>query len=78
MKTTHCIRFKHLYPLTVIFTRRFNRGPLSGLLHRDCIPMIDRAMAARWIRGIRRNSRLGQLDYSIFDVSVVPTNTLAP
>ena len=50
---------------TITFTRNFTRGPFNGMGLTDAIAFVSREAAAKWIRGIRANSRAGKLNYSI-------------
>lgn len=50
---------------TIAFTRNFIRGTFNGMGLTDSIAFVSREAAAKWIRGIRANSRAGKLDYSI-------------
>lgn len=49
----------------IAFFRNFTRGPLAGVSASDSIEFVNRDSAARWIRGIRANSRAGVLNYTI-------------
>lgn len=51
--------------MTLEFTRFFTSGTLAGLTHDDSLTFVDRGRAAAWVRGIRRNSRAGQLNYRL-------------
>ncbi len=51
--------------LTLLFTRIFTSGLLEGIKHHDRIRFVDRWHAAQWVRGIRRNTRRGVLDYKL-------------
>jgi len=54
-----------IYPVAVSFTRRFHAGCMNGVSASDVLRFVDRQSAARWVRGIRSNSRSGALTYSI-------------
>jgi len=38
---------------------------LEGMTTHDRIRHVDRWHAAQWVKGVRRNSRLGRLDYRL-------------
>jgi len=57
--------------VTLFFKRVHTKGILKGIQTRDQITHVDRKHAAHWVRGIRRNSRLGRLDYYIKNVVVL-------
>ncbi len=52
------------------FTRR-HFGMLEGLFTHAIIRHVDRWHAAQWLKGIRRNTRLGRLEYAIVAVKVI-------
>jgi hypothetical protein len=56
--------------IKVGFVREFTRGFLTGIKHADEITMIDRWHAAQWLKGVRRNSRCGKLDYRVVLVTI--------
>lgn len=62
-------RFKSPNSVTLTITREFVAGTLKGLRHTGTMGHIDIAHAARWVRGIRKNSRLGKLDYRLVAVN---------
>jgi hypothetical protein len=60
--------------ILTVFERKFTTGILAGLTHKDKIIHIDRWHAAHWIKGIRRNSNNGILEYKLSSVKniVIP------
>lgn len=59
--------------VTIVFSRLFVRGILEGIQHWDKITFVDRWHAAQWVRGIRRNTRRGVLDYRLMSIHPSPT-----
>ncbi len=57
--------------ITLVFVREFIRGTLKGILAPDKITFVDRWHCAQWIKGIRRNSRKGVLEYKLKRVIVL-------
>lgn len=57
--------------ITLGFVRKFTSGTLNGMIHPDKITFVDRWHCAQWIKGIRRNSRNGSIDYKLIMVSVL-------
>jgi len=52
--------------MTLLFTRLFLPGTLlEGIKYHDRIRFVSRDRAAAWVRGIRRNTRRGVLDYKL-------------
>lgn len=64
-------KFDRLYPVALAYNRVFVTGPLKGIVMRDTTRFVNRQRAAQWVRGIRRNSRLGLLDYKLLSIEVV-------
>ena len=49
----------------LLFTRQHTAGLLAGIKTHDAIRHVDRWHAAQWVKGIRRNSRRGVLEYKL-------------
>lgn len=49
----------------LLFSRKHVRGLLEGITTHDKIRHVDRWHAAQWVKGIRRNTRKGVLDYKL-------------
>jgi hypothetical protein len=49
--------------VSIFFERLHTSGPLHGMKTYDFIRHVDRWHAAQWVKGVRRNSRRGALDY---------------
>lgn len=47
------------------FTKHFFKGNLESLTHDDEISFVNELLADEWIQGIKRNSELGLIDYTI-------------
>lgn len=57
--------------ITLVFVRKFTNGILKGILAPDKINFVDRWHCAQWVKGIRRNTRKGVLDYKLQKVIVL-------
>lgn len=61
--------FKSPYRVILTITREFIAGTLKELRHTGTMAHVDIAHAASWVRGIRKNSRAGKVDYRLVSVS---------
>lgn len=51
--------------ILLLFSRKHVRGLLEGITTHDRIRHVDRWHAAQWVKGVRRNTRRGRLDYKL-------------
>lgn len=58
-----------VYPVTLYFTKSFNKGFLRGISVIESLGFVDTDSAARWLKGVRANSEAGKLDYAVTDAS---------
>jgi len=57
--------------MILLFTRKHVSGLLKGIVTHDKIRHVDRWHAAQWVKGIRRNSRRGNLDYKLIAIEAL-------
>jgi hypothetical protein len=58
-------------PILLLFTRTHVSGLLAGITTHDRIRHVDRWHAAQWVKGVRRNSKRGRLDYKLSAITAI-------